>query len=861
MPDRCPLRRVALTSLLLAALAAAAGAAVPTPRELLGFDPGGDRALASYTETRKVLEAIAAAGPRVRVMDIGATVEGRQMIAAAVSSPANLARLEELKRGWARIADPRGLSVAEREKLVQELPACVLIVAGIHSNEVAGPQTVLRLVYQLAAAAEASPEAGWLDHAVVLVVPSVNPDGQEAVVGWYRRTLGTPYEGSTPPFLYHRYAGHDNNRDFVFLTQPESRALNRFAYREWHPQVFVDLHQMGLAGPRQFVPPFAEPLAPNVHPLVWRMTGLIGSWMSLRLEEQGRAGVVSGWLFDGNWIGGTRNTGWWKNVFGLLTETAGAALASPVFVDESELRSSGKGLQEYRPQVNFPNPWRGGRWGLSDAVAYQTTLTRALVEFAAAHREDLLRGVATMAADAVTEGQTSAPAAYLVPPGAGDPGRRRDLVNLLLEAGVEASVVDGAAAADGGTPLAPGTVVLPLAQPLRQYLVELLERQSYPQVALGAGDDIALPYDITAWTMPLYLGVEVKRSERPISGALTPLTAPLKAPAATREVAAAAAVAIPAGQLAGYAAANLALAEGRPVLRLRAPAHLGGGDLDAGAVVLGGSPRLAEILAATGATAVPLDAVPAGAAPLRAVRVAVYTPGFGLEEAGWCRWVLERAGFSAVPAGNQAIASGSFARDADVLVVPPLSGKVIVEGQEQRLVELPREYRGGIGKDGVEAIKRFVGAGGTAIGFGASAEWLAEVTELPVANPLKGLERKEFFSPGALLDVAFDARAPLGWGMPAHGAALVDSAVAFETRPAANPGARVIAARFPDTALLLSGWVRGEEKLRRRVAAVEVSKGEGRVVLFAFAPFFRGQTEALFPLLYNAVMLEMADTK
>ncbi len=862
MPDRLTWdRRTARAVALLVsfAVATARAAEVPTPRTVLGFDLGKDRALASYAETRTFLAAIAAASPRVKVMDIGATVEGRQMIAAAVSSPANLARLAELKLGWSHLADPRALAAGERERLLADLPSCALIVGGIHSNEVAGTQSALLTVYRLAAAPDGSPEAQWLDRTVVLIVPSVNPDGQDAVVSWYRRTLGTRYEGSNPPFLYHRYAGHDNNRDFVFLTQPESRNLNRFAYWEWHPQVFVDLHQMGLAGPRQFVPPFAEPLAPNVHPLVWRMTSLIGSWMSLRLEEQGKAGVVSGWMFDGNWIGGTRNTGWWKNVFGLLTETAGAALASPVFVDENELRASGKGLQDYRAQVNFPNPWRGGSWGLGDAVAYQSILVDALVEFAATHREDLLSGVCTMAAEAVARGRQAAPAAYLVPPGSADPGRRRDLVNLLLEAGVEAKVVDGTASADDGTPIAAGTVVFSTAQPLRQYLIEVLERQSYPQVTLGSGDDIALPYDVTAWTMPLFLGVNVVRSDRPVSGALAPLAVALVAPEPPPAVFSGKAVAIPAGQLAGFKAANLALIDGHPARRLAAPLRTGDTELPAGSFVLDDNPRLGEIVRATGAAAVPLDAVPGGATPLHAVRVAVFNPNFGLEDAGWCRWVLERAGFAVQPITRGDVASGSFAKDARVLVVPPLPGKVIVEGREARMADLPNEYLGGIGKDGVEAVKRFVGAGGTVIGFAESAEWLAEIAEVPVTNALKGVERKEFLSPGALLDVAVDPSTPLGWGMAPHAAALVEFPVAFETRPTARPGSRTVAARFPDAGLLLSGWIRGEERLRRHAAAVEVRKGEGRLVLFAFAPFFRGQTEALFPLLYNAVMLEMAD--
>ena len=685
----------------------------------------------------------------------------------------------------------------------------------------------------------------------------MNPDGQEAVVGWYRKLLGTPHEGAGPPFLYHRYAGHDNNRDFVFLTQPESRNLNRLAYRDWHPQLFLDVHQMGTTGPRQFVPPFAEPLAPNVHPLVWRMTSLIGTWMALRLEQEGKAGVVSGWMFDGNWIGGTRNTGWWKNVFGLLTETAGAALARPVYVDENELRASGKGLQEYQPQVNFPNPWRGGKWGLEEAVAYQTTLLRAFVEFAADHREEALHGVTAMAAEAIARGTREQPAAFVVRFDGADPGRARRLVNLLLEAGVEGEVAGPGCSADG-VPIPPGSVVFTTAQPLRQYLLEVLLRQSYPAVLLGGGE-MVLPYDITAWTMPLYLGVEVTQAAHAVAGPLRRIEAPLPPAEAPASLQAAPAVAISAAQLAAYTVANRAMAHGRVVRRVTAATTLGGVELAPGSIVLSGIPDLPALLQAAGAHAIALTAAPSAMRTLRPVTVGVYHPWFGLEDAGWCRWVLERAGFTVRVVDNRSLSSGEFAKGLDVLVLPPINGKTLVEGQSQRLIELPPEYRGGIGKNGVEAVKQFVAGGGTAIAFAASAEWLAETLDAPVSNTLKSVGREEFLAPGALLEMRIDTTTPLGWGMPARAAALVDAATVFETRPAADEAARSVAARFADSPLLLSGWIRGEEKLRRRAAVVEVRSGAGRAVLFSFAPYFRGQTEGTFALLYNAVMLEMME--
>ncbi len=833
--------------------------APPSPLEVLGLDVGADRVLASFGESERYLRALARASDRMRVVELGPTVEGRTLIAAVVSTAANIARLAELRSGWAQIADPRGLDPAARERLLSALPSCALITAGIHANEVAGPQAALLLAHELAAAPDGSAEAEWLAHAVVLIVPSLNPDGQDATVAWYRKYLGTPYEGSTPPFLFHRYAGHDNNRDFVYLTQPESRALNRFVYRDWHPQLFVDLHMMGSNGPRQFVPPFADPIAPNVHPFVWRVTSHLGTLMSLRLEEQGKTGVVSGWTFDGNWIGGTRNTGWWKNVFGVLTETASAALATPISVDENELRGGGKGLVDYRAQVNFPNPWPGGKWGLADAVSYQLVLMRALVEFASAERPAVLRDVMTMATEASARGERESPKAYLIPPGS-DPGRRSHLIGLLLAGGVEGSVAPEGVVADGiGYP--PGTVVFTTAQPLRQFLLEVMQRQHYPEITPAPEAEILQPYDITAWTMPLALGVRAVKVEKDLSGRLERIgadwTPPSTTPAGTGAV-----LVVPAGQLGGYLAANRALARGARVARLTSPGTVGGVPVAAGSFAIEGLSASArdEVLDGAGTAAVLEAAHPAPAVPLRAVRVGVYHPNFGLEDAGWLRFVLEKAAFPVEVVDSAAVASGAFARRVEVLVLPPLDAKALVDGPQHRsAVAPPLEFRKGIGKDGVEAVRKFFATGGTVLAFGPSADWLAETLELPVTNALRGLKREEFRSPGALVELGVEPGSPLGWGMPANTAAMLEGETAFQTRPVAGDQTRTVAARFPDEPLVLSGWVRGEEKLRRRAAVVEVRRGAGTAVLYAFAPYFRGQTEAVFPLLFNAVAERMAE--
>ncbi|MDW7968598.1 MAG: M14 family metallopeptidase, partial [Thermoanaerobaculum sp.] len=746
------MRQRLLSVLVGLAASAAASATVPTPEQFLGKPVGQDRVLASYEETVRYLRLLAQRSPRLRLEELGPTVEGRPMVAALIGSPSHMARLEAIRRGWERLANPKGLSSEEQAALVRDLPAGLLITAGIHSTEVAGPQSALLFIHQLVSAGEDTPIAAWLSRVVVMVVPSLNPDGQEAVWAWYHKYLGTPFEGCPYPFLYHRYAGHDNNRDFVFLTQPESRALNRFVYLRWHPQLFVDLHQMGPVGPRQFVPPFADPINPNLPPVIWRLTSHLGTLMALRLELAGKGGVVSGWTFDGHWIGGTRNTAWWKNIVGVLTETASAALATPVLVDLTDLRGGGKGLWDYQPQVNFPNPWRGGRWGLREAVSYQVELLLAALEFAATYRQDLLRETSRMAHQVMADEE--GPWGWVVPP-TGDPDRRRRLVRLLAEAGAELFLAEGEIRT-GFSHWPAGSVLIPFRQPLGRYLREVLEPQRYPELIPAPGADILMPYDVTAWNLPLMLGVEVARVEVAPQGSWRPVPAEWEL---FRGMVDTTTVAIPASHLHLHLLANDALRAGLVACRL---AHAVDG-LDPGSLVLQGSrQQLSSLLRDRPVAVVKLAGKPPECKPLSSPRVGVVHPYTPVEDAGWLRWVVEQGGFSVVALYPPDLTSDRLAEGVDVLVLPDVEPSRLVEGPGPSLVPLPPEYRVGLGRAGVQALRQFVEAGGTLLAFGRTAEWAADTLNLPITNTLKGAGRDQFFAPGALVSLEVESHAPLG---------------------------------------------------------------------------------------------------
>ncbi|MEO8036641.1 MAG: M14 metallopeptidase family protein, partial [Acidobacteriota bacterium] len=392
-------RFVLLLALLLAA-ASLIAAPVQTPSQFLGFEVGADRKLADYRQVVSYFRALSAASPRVQVESLGKTTLGEDFIMAVISSEENMKNLPRIRAIARELADPRGLTDAQIDALVREGKTVVLVTCNIHSTEIASSQMAMEWAHALATATDEETKRR-LDNVVLLLVPSVNPDGQIMVTDYYRKYLGTKYEGGSLPWLYHHYVGHDNNRDWFMLTQVETKELSHAIYKEWYPQLFVDEHQMGSTGPRMFIPPFADPVDPDVHPLIWREVNMIGTNMAFRLEQHEKSGLIYGYSFDAYWLGGTRNTGWWKNITGLLLETASAHIATPINVDRSELRGGTKGLIDYKATVNHPNPWKGGWWRMRDIMDYERIASDALLETASERRADFLRDLATRARAAV----------------------------------------------------------------------------------------------------------------------------------------------------------------------------------------------------------------------------------------------------------------------------------------------------------------------------------------------------------------------------------------------------------------------------------------------------------------------------
>jgi hypothetical protein len=858
------MRRALLAVLLSLPLSLTAQSALPSPESFFGFRMGADRELAGWSEIQKYFADIAGASDRVELADAGPTTGGNRLIAAIISAPENIRRLEAIRTETLALADPRTLSPADAQAIAARNPVIVAIGASIHASEVGATQAASELLHTLATGTD--PETlDVLRHVVVILLPSLNPDGHLLTVDWYRRWRGTEFEGAPMPWLYHRYAGHDINRDAFMMNMAENRSLAAFFYRRWHPQVFLSMHQMGSAGPRFFVPPNDDPIDPNYDPLIWRTAGLLGHAMALRMEENGQRGVVQNALYDYYWPGYEDSAPLGHNTVCLLTEVASVRIASPIRVEAASLQGGGRGLPEYRAQINFPNPWPGGDWTLRDIVEYDLAAARGLLTGAARYRRELLANFYRMGEHAVARGRDGGPFAFVIAGDQFDPLAARKLRQLLLDGAVEIQRASEPFRA-GGAAYDAGSDIVFMAQPFRAYAKTLLEKQEYP-VRRSAGGVPERPYDVTGWTLPLQMGVRVDRVEEPFAAAVRPLSAAsIDGPAIGDDTRRAARYLIDGRGTGASLAINRLQAAGLDVAWTTAATTVRGVHFPAGALVVEDTPaqksrsmvdRISRELGLRAlATAA---AAPAPIERLARARIGLYKPWVENIDEGWTRWLLEQFEFPYVTLTPQDVRRGDLHDRVDVVIVPDDGLDRLMNGHA--VGTLPPEFTGGLGPEGVLALRQFVEAGGTLVTLDSSSELAITALNLPVRNVLAGANAEEFFAPGSLVRVAHDTSHPLNYGMPAETAAFFGFSSAFEITAAPPPPGELAAApptvqitsRYAARDLLLSGWLEGEARLAGRGAVVEARAGHGRAILIGFRAQHRGQSYATFRLLFNAV--------
>jgi hypothetical protein len=795
-----PLRLTGWFSIAILLLALTAAAQIPAPKDTLGFTPGDDRKLASWASIVDYFKKLDAASDRVMFEEIGKTTMGASFVYATISTPANLRNLEKYKQINAKLADPRTFKSNDiaAKKLIAQGKTIVLITCGIHSDEVGSTLSSMLIAHRLASSNE--PEIKKiLDNTIILLVPSLNPDGVDIIKNWYDKTLGTKFEGTEPPELYHKYVGHDDNRDWYAFTQVETQLTVDKIHTVWHPQIVHDIHQQGENGSRLFLPPYMQPVEPNVPKQIVEGYTELGNYMADTMRKNGFQGITTNSTYDAwtparaysHYHGGVR----------ILSETASAKLATPVTIKYEDLRP-GLGYDSKKESPNFGPVWKGGEWHLRDITNYMTTAAFTLLNHAADNRERWLSRFYEIGKEAVRPRKAGETYGFLFDEFSLGGERFR---GILETAGVEViETNDGA--------------LVRFAQPYGAFAKSLTESQKYPNLRDEQGHPIS-PYDVTAHTLSLLYGdLGVKFVKAPY--------------------------------------------------RMKKPTW-----------------------GSSGADFGPCSKFNKN--------VALYRSSLPSMDEGWTRFILEdfedRNCVRYKSIGDAVIRSRDIKAHAFIqgesvlkynrpvpannnygaIIFPDQSPNQILNGYAKG--SMPDEYTGGVGKEGVENLKKFVENGGTLVFLNRASNFAIEQFKLPVRDVTRGLARKDFFIPGSILRTELDTTHPIAKGMPKESIAWFESGPAFEvvrqeTRdkspetgpinttspvsslPSPVSAVRVIATYPKDPKqVLLSGWALGAEKIAGKAALVEITIGKGKIILFGFRPQYRGQSLATFPLFFNAI--------
>ena len=838
---RC-LVRLSTGLLALASVAFPETAVIPSPESHFGHRMGADRELIEWDEVVSYFRRLETESDRIVVRELGKSTEGRPFILATIADPDTLSNLDRYREIQARLADPRRTSQEEAEALIAEGKVVVLITCSIHSDEVASTHTAVEFVYKLLTE-DTSRNRRILQDTIFLLIPSLNPDGVDKVAAWYKRYLGTPYEGAPMTELYHKYTGHDNNRDWYAFTQVETRLAVEKAHNVWHPQIVYDVHQMGSQGARMFVPPWMDPIDPNIDPLIAQQVNMLGAAMAVDLTAAGKKGVVVNGIYD--YFAPARHYQSYHGGMRLLSEAASVRYATPVTVPFSSLQTRGRGYNARQRSWNFLEPWPGGEWKLRDIVDYQLITFDSCLYNAALHRKELLENFYRIGRRTI---EKSTPWAFVIPRSQHDANAMTRLLKILEFAMVEIDRSEEDFRATGRL-FPKGDYVIRMAQPYGSFAKTLLEQQQYPDLREYPGGPPLKPYDVTAHALPLLKGVEAVRIDERVEVKLERVDKVGPQPGFVADTAV---VALSPALGNSWKAVNRLLGMGAEVYRNRRNGIFYVSREGAAGELL---PALADEL---GLVFGGWSGNPVEHQLLRRSRVGVYRGQSPIIDEGWTRWVLEEFEFPYSRLSSKRIQQGNLNQDFDVIILPDARPPTLHAGYLQGALynggaEVPPEYCGGIEDEGARSLRSFVDEGGTILAFNRASVYALERLNLPVRNVISGLGNEKFYAPGSLLNVTIDTSHPLCFGMRPREAVWFQSGPAFETWDMGEGRQAAAVLQFPQHDILASGWLLGQEHLSNRAAVVDVAIGRGHLVLFGIRPQYRGQSYATFKMLFNGL--------
>lgn len=836
------------------------------PKKHFGFTPGADRMMLSYDELISYLKILDQESDKLKLVESGLSPLGKQIYIAFFSSAENISNLEKLKTINKKLALNYELTDPEVSNFIDEGKVFLMATLSMHSNEVGPSQSAPQIAYNILTDKNKEVTKS-LDDVVFMMIPCHNPDGMNMVVEHYRKYKGTKFERTTLPGVYHKYIGHNNNRDFVTLSQSDTKAIADMYNNEWFPQVMVEKHQMGKAGVRYFVPPNHDPIAENIDEGIWNWVSVLGSSMLKDMTKDGCAGVTTHYLFDDYWPGATE-TCLWKNVIGLLTEAASVDHASPVYVEPNEIAVYGKGLSEYKKSINMPLPWNGGWWRLFDIVKYEESSTYSLIKSCSLHKKEILKFRNDLCKKEVQKGKTLAPAYFIFPKSQKDKSEFVNFLNLMEEHGVKVYKLNKNIVVDNRNYYA-DDVVIPLAQPYRAFIKEVLEKQKFPVRHHTPGGEIIKPYDITTWSLPLHRGlkhIKIDKVVEDIENSLTVLSdfSFYKTRKTTDKY-----YIFDVGNNESFKIAFQTAAKGNEVFRTKTSVKTNSGIFDKGSFIIKASDVNQNILGNLLVSPEVVVNLPDEIEKIEQQKIALVETYFHDMDAGWTRFIFDnyQIQYEVLRPGD--FEKSDLSEKFDIIIFPNSRKSILADGKRGSknnyyLGNYPKEYTKGIGKKGHQKLLDFIEKGGKIISWGNSIELFAgnqvnkqnnEEFRLPFTDISQKLQKSGLYIPGSLVRINLKPDHPITYGLNEEIGIFYRGRPVIKTSiPAFDMDRRTIAT-FAENNVLLSGYAEKEKLLEGKTAAVWIKKGKGELILFSFNPQFRASTQGSYKLLFNSILL------
>jgi hypothetical protein len=877
---------------------------ITSPKEQFGWNIGDDYRLVNYTQWEQYLKKLDQESDRLTLVDIGKTAEGRTEWTAIVTSPENHKNLAKYKDVNRRLALAEGVTDAQARQLSRDGKIVVWIDGGLHATEVLGAQQLIETAYVLASRTD--PETLRVLNDDIVLLTLVNPDGMELVSNWYMRNPDERQRSTSGiPRLYQKYIGHDNNRDFYMMNQPESENANRMMYREWFPAIMYNHHQTGPAGAVLFAPPFRDPFNYHFDPLIPLGIDLVGAAIHTRLAVENKPGAVmrSGASYSTWFNGGIRTTSYFHNQIGILTETIGNPTPVDIpFVPEMQL-----------PRADVPNPIAPQRWHFRQSIEYSLTNNYAILDIASKRKEDFLFNMYKMGKNAIERGSrdhwtthpkrieavmtelaraggrsrgSSAPTTlytdvlhnpamrdprgFIVPADQPDFLTATKFVNILIKGGVTVHRAT-AAFSVGGTRYPSGSYVVKAAQAFRPHLMDMFEPQDHPDDIPYPGGPPRPPYDVTGYNLAYSMGIKFDRVLDSFDGPFEKLADVVPPPPGRVTQAPAGGGYFLSRQVNdAFIAVNRLLKAGEEVSSLNSAAAIGGRNYPAGTIYIAARPATLPILqklaVEKGLTFEPVANRPTnGMTPLRPVRIGLWDVYGGSMPSGWTRWLLEQFEFPFEVVFAKTLDAGNLSARYDVLLfvdgaIPSRDGG----GNQPAAPTIPAEFRDWLGSVTVSRtvpeLRKFVDEGGTLLAIGSSTS-IGRHFGLPIRNALTErvngvdtpLPDEKFYVPGSILRARVDNTLPIAYGLDETIDLFFDHSEAFRLLPPAGSKGVKAVAWIDGPTPLRSGWAWGQQYLDQAVEIIDAPVGKGRVVLFGPEIVWRGQPHGTFKFLFNGI--------